>query len=251
MGIQRNENGGGKGAIFLSINAKLGCIQHNKIGADGKAEKDGEGKNIKVYEPATTQIVGTVVGAEFIEDQFNGEKNYKVRLAMQDIEPGQPKMFVDFGFGNEANGASYFGLSMLAKLNAADLSKPIGVMPWMIPAGSEFNGVKSQTDRTGVTVYQGGQKLKEDFGGGAQRLPERKKIEVRGVTKTDPQDTSWDEIAQELLKTVVNKVTPGAGETASPVDESVDAGEVAAAVSQQSAAPAAPAAAAARPRFGA
>jgi hypothetical protein len=249
MGIQRNENGGtGKGALFLAINAKLGCIQHNKLGADGKPMKGEDGKNIKIQEPATTQIVGTVVGLEFVDDQYQGEKNYKVRLAMHDIEPGQPKMFVDFPFGSEANGAGFFGLSLMAKLNAADLTKPISIMPWMIPAGSEFNGVKSTTDRTGVTVYQNGQKLKEDFGGGMARLPERQKVKVGTKEVTD--NTEWDNIAQALLQGLVHKVTPGAGEAAASVDEDgVDASEVAAAT--QVAAAAAPAAApTARPRFG-
>lgn len=245
MGIQRNDSGA-KGALFLQINAKFGCVQHNKLGADGKPEKGTDGKNIKIQEPATTQIVGTVVGMEFIEDEYQGEKNYKVRLAMQDVEPGQPKMFVDFPFGSEKNGAGFFGLALMGKLNAADLTKPVGIMPWLIPAGSEFNGVKSQTDRTGVTVYQGGQKLKEDFGGGAERLPERKKVVVRGKETVDPTDTSWDDIAQSLLQGLTAKVTPGAGESAAPVeDEGLDAGEVAAAT--QAAQQAAPAA---RPRFG-
>lgn len=245
MGIQRNENGG-KGALFLSINAKAGCIQHNQLGADGKPVKGEDGKNIKIQEPPTTQIVGNVVGLEFLEDEYQGEKNYKVRLAMHDVEPGQPKMFVDFPFGSEKNGAGFFGLALMAKLNAADLTKPISLMPWMIPAGSEYNGVKSQTDRTGVTAYQGGQKLVEDFGGGANRLPERKKINVRGKEVVDPSDTQWDDIAQSLLQALSAKVTPGAGEAPAPEDEGLDAGEVAAAT-QTAAQAAAPAA---RPRFG-
>lgn len=246
MGIQRNENGGGgKGALFLSINAKMGCIQHNQLGPDGKPVKGPDGKNIKIQEPPTTQIVGTVVGFEFIDDEYQGEKNYKVRMAMNDVEPGQPKMFVDFPFGTEANGAGFFGLALMGKLNAADLTKPIAIMPWMIPAGSEYNGQKSVTDRTGVTIYQNGQKLKEDFGGGQDRLPERKKVKVGTKEVTD--NSEWDVIAQALLQGLVAKVTPGAGETSAPVEEEgVDANEVAAATQAASAAAPAPAA---RPRF--
>ena len=245
MGIQRS-GGSGKGAVFYRINAKEGCIQHTQLGEDGKPVKGADNKNVIVKEPPGTQIIGSVVGISIEQDEYQGEKNYRVRLAMQDPEPGQPKMFVDFPFGSEANGASFFGMAIMGKLNAADLTKPVSLMPWLIPAGSEFNGVKSTTDRTGVTVYQNGQKLKEDFGGGADRLPERKKILVRGVEKVDPADTSWDEIAQSLFASLKSKVVPGEGETSTPVDdEHVDVGEVAGAVQQANQAQPA-----ARPRFG-
>lgn len=245
MGIQRSS--GGNGAVFFRINAKEGCLQHNQVGHDGKPVKV-DGKNVVIKEPAMTRLEGTVVGISVEKDEFEGAVSYRVRLAMLDTEPGAPKIFVEFPFGSEASGASFFGMALMGKLNAADLTKPVTLMPWIIEAGNEYNGQVSQSAKTGVTVYQGGQKLAEDFGGGATRLPERKKVVVRGKETVDPTDTSWDEIAQKLFEGLKEKVTAGAGENAhSPEGDDGGAGldpaEVAGAVNAASQA--------SRPRFGA
>lgn len=245
MGIQRNE-GSGNGAVFLRINAKEGCIQHAQKGPDGKSVKGEDGKNIVIKEPAMTQIVGTLVGMSFEEDEYQGAKTYQVRLALQDPEPGQPKMFVDFPFGSEANGAGFFGLALMGKLNAADLTKPIALMPWHMAEGSKIgDGAPLAKAMTGVTLYQGGQKIKEDFGGGADRLPTRPKVMVGSKEVTD--NSAWDALAQQMFAGLKSKVTPGAGEAHGPADDGVDPSEMNAALEQaQAAAPAA-----ARPRFGA
>lgn len=249
MGLQHS-NGGGR-AVFYRINAKEGCIQHYELDDDGKPIKNAEGKNLVIKEPPGTRLVGTLAGISLEEDEYKGQKNYRVRLALLDTEPGKPKMYVDFPFGSEAHGASFFGLQLMARLNAADPAKPIALMPWMIPAGTEYNGKKSETDRSGVTVYQDGQKLKEDFGDGETRLPERRKITVRGKEQVDPSDTSWDDVAQKLFESLRGKLTPGAGENSAPVEADdfgdLDPGEIAGAVEAASQAeqprPA-------RPRFG-
>jgi hypothetical protein len=244
MGIQRSS--GGNGAVFFRINAKEGCLQHNQLDEHGKSAKGPDGKNIVIKEPPMTRLEGTVVGISVEKDEYQGEVNYRVRVGMLDTEPGAPKIFVDFPFGSEANGASFFGMALMGKLNAADLTKPVTLMPWIIEAGNEYNGQVSQSAKTGVTVYQGGQKLVEDFGGGAQRLPERKKTVIRGKEQVDPADTSWDEIAQKLFESLKGKVTAGAGEKASEGeadDGGIDVNEAAGAVNAASQA--------ARPRFGA
>lgn len=232
MGLQRND-GTGKGALFFRINAKEGCIAHNQLDDAGKPVKDPQtGKNVVIKEPAMTKLSGTLIGMSFEEDSFEGAKTYKVRLALQDTEPNQPKMFVDFPFGSEANGAGFFGLSLLGKLNAAELGQPVTLMPWIMPEGHEMpDGSKLATARTGVTVYQKGQKLTEDFGDGLTRLPEREKVKVGNKEVTD--NSAWDELGQKLVSSLMTKLTPGVGESQAPVDESLDAGEVAGAVAHE------------------
>lgn len=227
MGIKRNENSGG-GAVFLRINAKEGCIQHNELGADGKPVKGADNKNIVIKEPPFTQIEGTVVGISFEEDEFEGAKNFKVRLAMQDVEPNQPKMYVDFAFGTEAKGASFFGLALMGKLNASDLTKPITLMPWHMAKGA--GNPPLTADKTGVTLIQGGQKIKEDFGNGMTSLPDRPVVKVGAQEVKD--NSSWDEIAQNLYAALEAKLTPGQGEVGAPADNELDPAEVAAAAQQ-------------------
>lgn len=246
MGIQRSEGNGG--AVFLRLNAKTGTIHHDKLDAEGKVMKDADGKRIPVHEAPGSRLVGTIVGIKIVEDEYQGAKNYKVRLSMVDPEPGQPRMIVDFPFGSDANGASFFGLQLMGKLNSCDLAKPVALMPWKLEAGTGTPPLA--TDRTGVTVYQDGEKIKENFGTAdapEERLPERRKIVVRGKEQNDPSDTSWDDKAQQVFRGLVQKLSVSAAEAESagaPAEEEVDVGE-ALAGAEGAAAAAAPA----RPRF--
>ncbi len=249
MGIQTSEAKGS--ALFLKINAKEGAIQYTKTDENGKPVKDEGGKNVQEFAPPASRIVGAVVGVKLVEDEYNGEKNFKVRVSMADPVPGQPRMVVDFPFGSEAKGASFFGLQLMGKLNNCDLAKPVALMPWKLAAGTPgLDGQPLASDRTGVTVYQDDKKITENFGTAESpedRLPERRKTVIRGKEQVDPTDTSWDAKAEEVFQSLVSKLQPAPHEVerGAAAEDEIDVGEAAAAA--EAAGGAAPAA---RPRFG-
>lgn len=215
MGLEVSENGGGGGgAEFYRLNAKLGCVQSNEMGPDGKALKGEDGKNIKKHHEMNTALTGYLVGLSVVDNVFEGAINKQLRLKLKD-DKGGPNMFVDLPFGSEANGASAFGLSVMAKLNAAGLDQPVSLVPWNMPAGTKMgNRPATEKAMTGCVVKQGGVKLVEDYGNGETKLPQLqpvlqangKPVMVGGKELKDK--APWEDLAFALLDTLTAKVSP-------------------------------------------
>jgi hypothetical protein len=234
MGLQKRENTGGGNALFFKLNAKEGCIQSTHKVVDPET---GQTKNEKVKErPGDATLTGTLMGIEVQRDEYQGQVNFSLRLKLADTEPGQPNMYVDLPFGSEANGASMFGLQIMGKLNAADLNKPISLTPWFIAAGTmdKRTNTPNAKDRSGCVVSQDGVKLKEDFGDGESKLPELPVVKVGSKEVKDK--SPWDNLAQTMLSTLVDKLTPHEAEGSSEADDEVDPGEIAGAVQNATAA---------------
>lgn len=245
MGLQVREGGGG-GAKFYKINAKLGCVQYSETDEHGKSVKDADGKNVKVQlNPGSATLSGRVLALGIETDEYQGAKNYALRLKLQDPTPGNPNMYVDIPFGSEANGASMFGLVVMGKLNAADLGKPVELTPWFMPAGTKGNGSATATakDMVGCTVAQDGVKLKEDFGNGESKLPELpvvlgangQPVKVAGKELKDK--TAWDELAQNLFASLDARLKESQAQSQHQ-DEGIDPDEIPAAAAANAGAPA-------------
>lgn len=157
MGIKVSE-GGGK-AVFYKINAKDGCFQQRENGVTHQ------------FEAGRTTLEGTLIGAKFEEDEFEGVKTESVRLVFRDTEPGQPNMHVSFTVTN-AESPSKFALRLLSKINASAPGEVLSLNPFLIKKGEKLGDTVFEADFAGVSVGQNGQKIVEDFGTPDNKLPE-------------------------------------------------------------------------------
>lgn len=210
MALVTKKSGNG---FFLKINSKEGCVQHREKGEDGETLKDGEGKAVVIkHRPGMTSIVGVLRDVEIIENEYEGNKTQALRLRMDDIAEGEPTMFVDLPFSSDESGASFFGLQVMGKLNAGDITKPFSLTPWFMKEGHKSKGheplkksksgcVVTQTGADGVDV-----KLAPDFGNGLKELPELSEVMIgkKAVKNKD----EWDKISVALFDIIWTKLHP-------------------------------------------
>jgi hypothetical protein len=235
MGIQKREGTGGK-AVFIKINAKEGAFQQ------------GSKENKVTLEPMT-QVVGTLIGFKIDEGTtLDNVKKEELRLILADPTPGEPNMHVSVGL-TTAEDANTMGLKILGLLNAADVTKPIAIMPWKIKEGEKLGDDIAKKDLTGVTIYQDGKKLVTDFGDGVTALPKLqpvmnggKPLIVKGKEVLDK--GPWNAMIDPLLDKLHARLHPDASEAEN--EDEVDAAQAAAlAEAKQQQGTAAPAAEAA------
>jgi hypothetical protein len=191
MGIKTTT--GGAGAIFYKINAKEGCLTHK--GEDGVTVK---------YEAGRTTLEGMLIGAKIEENEYEGVKNETVRLIFKDLEEGAPNMHVTFGMTRDG-APSAFAMKALAKLSQVNLSQPVSLAPYLITKGTKLGETVFDNDVPGLTVKQNGEKFKEVFPMGIDKLPEAppvmvngKEFKVGGVVQKDK--TAWVPILEAQLE---------------------------------------------------
>lgn len=134
-------NGNGKPATFAGFNAKQGAFVLSK--------KDDAGNR-----PAFSQIRDvTVTRASVKDDEYEGQPLRKLQLT---LENGTERSIVEF---NMAVGVV---AKLVAMLNKADLSKPLGLSAQLRKEGSTYkrkDGTMSEPlkrDMADLSVYQGG-----------------------------------------------------------------------------------------------
>ncbi len=233
MGLKQGT--GGKGRLFLSINGKDGRIS--------QSEKDAAGSWHTNKCDAGATIEGTVVGISTKEDSVNGQAITKGILHLRDAEPNQPDMQVEFGLWRQnanttdpQNGVtSRFGLGILAGLNAADLTKPIVLRPWMMEKGTAMpDGTPRTSDGAGTTFYQGGNKLSPAFienGQVVEKLAPLPSQVFAGQTHYDK--SGWDKVGQDLFAAIEAKLYPADAESAGDHDDAINPAEAAQAANSQ------------------
>lgn len=222
MGIQTSQ-GSGK-AVFYKINAKDGCFQQRENGVTHQ------------FPPYTT-LTGTLIGAKFDEDEYEGIKNESVRLVFKDTEPNQPNMHVTFTV-TTAGTPSAFGLRLLSKINVTAPGEPIALSPFLIKAGEKLGSTVFDSDFAGVSVTQNGQKIKEDFGTPDNKLPDPIPVMVNGkpfmqngrpVVDKEAWNPILDALLVQLLEVRFPKTEGEGGQAAQAAQhgDSVDPDEVA------------------------
>jgi hypothetical protein len=223
MGIKVTN--GGPGRQFFKINAKEGCFQ------------TGSGADKQKFEPGRAAIIGLLIGFAIKPETYETQHSEVVQLLMKDPEGG-PNMQVDFtvatgGDGSDVQGdATSFGLRLLGKLNAADLSKPIEIKPWFVKQGETIGDTKYENDTASCSVKQDGQSLRCDFGNGVIELPTLPKIKVGNKDVADK--SPWNALLDatlDSLHTKLPKPTNGHAQAAGAADEQVDLADAAAAAS--------------------
>jgi hypothetical protein len=211
MGIKQST--GGPGAVFYKINAKEGCFQAGR-------EK---------FEPGRTELTGVLMGFKIEDNEFEGQKSEALRMIFKDPEGG-PNMHVSMTItSGEVPGA--MALRTLSKLNACDIGQPISLTPYLLEKGSPTMDGKSTLDNdvVGVSVKQGGQKIKEDLGTPDNKLPDRpdvltaagKPVMVQG--KPLKESSSWS----ALLDAQLDRFTAKFPSAPAQAEAGVDANEAA------------------------
>lgn len=195
MGIVQKK--AGNGVTFYKLNAKDGTVSEPK--------KDDEGKFIKgerIVHPSGTSIEGLVTGFEIKEFENKEDKTTKYSLViyMDDPEPDQPKMSVEATFGSKEGGFSAFGLGLLARLNTADLTKPLAIQIRLEKEGSTYKKANGETvtrdrDNVSLTVWQNRMPCKPLYADGSTQLPPLPRNSKGKVTDT----VLWDPIGENLL----------------------------------------------------
>jgi hypothetical protein len=217
MALEQRENNGGGKAEFYRINGKEGCFA------------TGSGEHKKKFAPGEVDLTGTLIGFKVDPGKDpQGKAKEEVRLIFRDPVAGNPNMHVSMTIDSEVNGPAGFALKVLAKLNAADLTKPLVLRPWFMPAGTKLKGeggVETPTDKdaAGVAIYQDGKQVREDYGNGVTKLPECPSQVFAGKTLYDK--SVWTPVLDKLLDSLSTRLTP----TPAP-DDTIDTGEVAGAL---------------------
>lgn len=198
MGIQTSQ-GGGK-AVFYKINARDGCFQQR---VDGVTHQ---------FEPGKTTLVGTLIGAKFKEDEYEGVKNESVTLVFKDTEPGQPNMHVEFSVASGGS-PSAFGIRLLSKVNASAAGKELGLNPYIIKKGEKLGDTVFDNDVVGVSASQDGQKIKEDLGTHDNKLPTPEPVIVNGKPfmqngRAVTDKSSWVPILDAQLEKLFSRFQP-------------------------------------------
>jgi hypothetical protein len=216
MGIKTSAGGS---AEFFKINAKEGCLQQRKDGVTTK------------FEPGRTTLTGMLVGLRIDKDEFEGQQNESIRFIFKDTDTdGAPNMHVSMTIVS-GDTPSAFAIKALAKVNAADVSKPISLAPYLITKGTKLGEITYDKDVAGITVKQDGVKLTEDLGTPDNKLPERpsimgasgKPVIVQGKEVKD--SSAWGELLDLQLERLFAKFGPAEGQAK---EEGINAGEVAA-----------------------
>lgn len=232
MALEQRENNGGGKAEFYRINGKEGCFT---------TQKKGEQK-VK-YTPGEVDLTGTLIGFKVDPGTDpQGKAKEEVRLIFRDPIPGNPNMHVSLTIDSEVNGPAGFALKALAKLNSADLTKPLVIRPWFMPAGTVLKGqggaadTKTDKDAAGVAIYQDGKQLREDYGNGVTQLPQLPSQTFGGKTIYDK--APWSPILDGLLDSLAARLTPApAADDHVDTDAAADAADAAAAQQAQATAP--------------
>lgn len=232
MGIKVSE--GGAGAVFFKINAKEGCLV------------EGSGATKRKFEPGRAAIEGLLIGMSAKHEVYEGDHSDVVKLVLADPEPGKPNMHVSFtiatGGDAEVEGdASGFGLRLLARLNAVDVTQPIEIRPWHVDAGGKIGETVFESAYAGCSVKQGGQSVTEDYGNGITALPALPKHKVGNKEIADK--TPWNDLLASVLQQVAAKL-PQRNQQHEAAGGEIDVAEAAAAAAAAEAAGATPAAAA-------
>jgi hypothetical protein len=211
MALQTREGAGKRDAIFLNINAKEGCFQ---TGSKNKGDL--------VKHPAgDTTATGTVVAMKVEESSPEaGVINHSLRLKLRDTDPEGANMFVTFTIQTGGAGTTAFGLRALSTLLAADLTKPVSLTPWHMPAGTQGrDGFVNDSDMTGITFHQEGVKLKSSV-----ELPKLPVVKVGSKEVTDK--TVWDNMLNDMLSQLSDRVTVSPSEgTPAEAEDGIDPGQ--------------------------
>lgn len=215
MGIVVREKG--KGVKFLKLNAKEGLVQQNV--------KQPDGTTVKEMFPAGTSIEGLLTKFEVKEDEYNGQTNYILVLHMDDLDPNESRMQVEATFGSKEKGLSAFGLGLLARLNSAELNKPLSIQPKFEAAGSTYkkkDGTVVTRDRDSVTVnvWQDRKPMQALYADGSDRLPPLPRNSRGAVSDS----VLWDPIGDALVAAMAAKIDAMHGPA--DAEEEVDVGEV-------------------------
>jgi hypothetical protein len=224
--------GGGKGRVFLSINGKTGGLTESR-----KSEETGKWESHKL--DSNIAIEGAVIGLESKNDEIDGRAITRAVVLMADPEPGNPDLQVEFTIWGQSQNSddpnvgdtTRFGLGVLAAINAADLTKPLQLRPWFMAKGTRMpDGGERTSDGAGVTVYQGGHKLKPAFienGKTVDRLAPLPSTVFAGKTLYDK--TGWTQVAQDLFASIQDRLNPAPADADNhhDDDEGIDPAEAA------------------------
>ena len=159
-------------ATLLEFSGKTGTLSiiHREPGADGA-------KDTFRAEPYNGGVEGSVTGLSVRENEHNGETIVTMSVLLKD--ENNDRFIVNF------NPKSHYGVKFLGKLNAADLAKPLTIRGGMTKAGTTLGEYVQEKDSAWMSVSQGGQALKEDYGNGVTRLPDSPTVRVNGKEVKD------------------------------------------------------------------
>jgi len=202
MGIQVSSGTGGGKALFYKINQKDGCFQQ------------GSGPDKVKFEPGKTALAGILKGFKIEENEYEGVKSEEIRLYLADPDPAQPNMYASMTISSDG-APSAFAMRTLAKLVNANFNEPVFLTPYLLEKGSPIadTGAVYDNDVTGVSIKQGGQKLKEDMGTTDNKLPERPTVMVNGkplvIKGREQKDSSgWVPVLDGLLDRLHSALKP-------------------------------------------
>lgn len=159
-------NGNAKDVVSLRISQGDGSIRANNTG--------------EIY-PRDSKIEGIVTGFRIAErpGRRPDDVDFVLVLDVDDVEPGYPRKAVECYFGSN-KAISPFGLRLLAKINSADLRKPLTIQPRSDPAPGLVKTpplreslFKEDKCITSIIVSQVGCALPELYANGWSALPLR------------------------------------------------------------------------------
>lgn len=214
---------GGKGKTFLRIDGRDGIFVES-------VKNDATGKWDSVPAAPSSVLTGSLIKLA-TRDDVNKDGKAIVKLVMEfaDPDPHGKNMVVEAALWRqsaksdnpEVGTTSRFALGILAGLNAADLTKPIDLMPWAMKAGDEMpDGTPRTSDGAGVSFRQGGVKLKPAFvekGQVVERLAPLPSQVFNGETFYDK--SGWNDVASDTFKAVLEKLHPSEAENMADHDE--------------------------------
>ena len=239
MGLETNSNGGGRKTDYFKINLATGALvesrKTDRVGESGKAIYE------KIVHEPGSRLTGILDKIKFEDNMKDGEKEGEsVRLILRDVEEGKPDMSVEVSVSNPS-GPTMNGLKLLAKIMATpDLDKPVTISPYFIAKGTPSKDPKygpAAMDNMGITLYQDGQSIKEDFGDGVTQLPKLEPVMVLKGGVPVPLLVNGKEAKDkqpwvDLLEKMKSVLTPDADSQSQGHNEGIDPSEVAAATAQ-------------------
>ena len=240
MAIIKHDSGGRKDAIFLQIDGKLGCFKEGGVPLDSNTAVEGKlhSFSIKPNLNKEKDKVNDVLRLRIVDPADSTAPAVYVNINLTTSRPvlaeGQEREADDLDTPVKMT------MKVLGKLNAADLSQPISIKPWLMEAGGSAGDFTAESNMTGVKIAQKDgagrwEGLKEDYGNGETQLPKppfvmngTKKIMVDGYPLTDK--TVWAPLMDDLLDSLAEKTGQKQQESQTAgADEGVDMGEASAA----------------------
>ncbi len=220
--INRNSGTGGR-VVFVDLK---GTPQEYM---DGDKKKFGafvvsHGKDLpKEVLPTNSAITGYVTSLDVQDREYQGDTINTLKIRVEDVKHEEPPAMISVTLG------SYFSAKIVGLLNAADLSKPVTFNANVLMAGDKFGEGVADKDNVFPTMRQGtdNQRLKPVWAGGVEVLPDAPIVTVSGKKIKDM--TPVNEVTAATIAALYAKVD-ALKETSGPVDDGIDANEVAAAV---------------------